>query len=471
MAQLPRPAAGPLRARRWDAVVLGGALPGLVAAARLGQAGLRVLVVEEESAARIAPPLREPFFLPGPEAGGVLPAILRELKIPLIEARRLETDPLALQVVMPGARVDVEGVARTAEELVAWGLAKPDAAPPLLRALTRAAAAEADAMLDSPVVRSSGLRRLSRPTAAASRHARGLPGEVASPPPEVVPFLEALVRSLGVLAGADPGPEARARLLGSTLHGAVAFPTSEHTLRGLLRERVRSLHGELRSLAGPFALVAADGDPGLAPARSPEVWLGRMLVLNAPRGLVARVSREVDPSLPDALDAPAPRRRRLAVHLRTRAELLPEGMGRRVVLVGDPRAPLEGTNRMTLAVHPLARGSDAVDLVASAVVEADEAASPARADALVRAVEALLPFSAGRLSRHEVPRPRWDDEDAREDPGRAGAWPAEVEPRLLARPPVWELPRSALGCLGVEGELLLGWRAGDRIAAELEGTR
>jgi len=467
MAQLPRPAASPLRARRWDTVVVGGALPGLVAAARLGQAGLRVLVVEEEKATRTWPPLREPFFLPGPGAKGVLPALLRELKIPLIDARRLEPDPLALQVVTPEARVDVEGVARTAEELVSWGLAKPEAALSLLRALARAAAAEGDAMLDSPVVRAGGLRRLSRATPPASRHDRGLPAEVANPPPELAPLLEALAQALGGIAGTGLGPESRARLLGSALQGAVAFPTPEHTLRGLLRERVRALHGELRSVAGPFALVAADGDPGLAPARSGEAWLGRALVLNAPRGLVARVSRELDPSLPDALDAPPPRRRRLSVHLRARADLLPEGMGRRVVHVGDPRAPLAGTNPITLSVHPPARSSDAVDLVAAAVVDAEDPDPEARAAELVRAVESLLPFSQGRLARHEVPRPRWDDDAAVEDSGRGGAWPGEVEVRALARPPVWDLPRSALGGLGVEGDLLLGWRAGDRIAADL----
>ena len=35
-------ATGDLRARRWDVLVLGGALPGLAAAVRLGMAGLRV---------------------------------------------------------------------------------------------------------------------------------------------------------------------------------------------------------------------------------------------------------------------------------------------------------------------------------------------------------------------------------------------------------------------------------------------
>ena len=35
------------RIRRWDAVILGSAIPGLVAAVRLGMTGARVLIIEE----------------------------------------------------------------------------------------------------------------------------------------------------------------------------------------------------------------------------------------------------------------------------------------------------------------------------------------------------------------------------------------------------------------------------------------
>jgi hypothetical protein len=48
------------RVRRWDAVILGSALPGLVAAIRLGMRGLRVLILEEDAAAARFPGLRGP---------------------------------------------------------------------------------------------------------------------------------------------------------------------------------------------------------------------------------------------------------------------------------------------------------------------------------------------------------------------------------------------------------------------------
>jgi hypothetical protein len=415
--------------------------------------------------------LREPFLLTGAQNGGILSAALRELSVPLIDQRRIEVDALAYQVVLPEARVVVAGPARTTEELVAWGLAKPDAALPLLRGLARAAAAERDAMLASPVLRSAGLRRLSRTPASPTRHARGLPAEAAAPPPELVPFLEAQVRALSNLASADPGPEARARLLGAVLEGGAAFPTAEHSLRGLLRERIFSLHGEFRPVAHGFQLVAVDGEPGLQPGKSSEYWLGRALVVNAPRGLVTRVLRQAESAAPPYLDAPPPPRRRAAVHLRAKREVVPEGMARRVILIGDPARPIEGTNAISIAVHPVSAGSDVVDLVASAVLAFDDRDLPARMDEIEAAVRALLPFSDQRMRRHDPERPRWDDDAALDDPLPGMAWPAEIEIKVSARPSVYLLDRAALGGLGIEGDLLLGWRAGERIAAELGPIR
>jgi flavin-dependent dehydrogenase len=65
---------GRLWARRWDVLVLGSALPGLVAAVRLGMAGARVLVVGEEAAARTPPLLLEPFYAAGARNGVPRPA-------------------------------------------------------------------------------------------------------------------------------------------------------------------------------------------------------------------------------------------------------------------------------------------------------------------------------------------------------------------------------------------------------------
>ena len=156
------PKSASLRARRWDALVLGGALGGLAAAVKLGRAGLRVCVVEEEEAARLPNFLREPFFLPGLAGEGPLDASLRELGLPPIERRDLVADPVAFQVLLPEARVDVGRAELLASELVSWGLAKPEDAEAAVAALSEAGRA-ADAHLSAlEWVRRGGLRGFAR---------------------------------------------------------------------------------------------------------------------------------------------------------------------------------------------------------------------------------------------------------------------------------------------------------------------
>ncbi|GAF80365.1 unnamed protein product, partial [marine sediment metagenome] len=248
MAELPAAdRRASLRARRWDAIILGGALPGLVAAIRLGMAGHRVLILEEEIAAATAPLLREPFLIAGGPRGA-LGVCLRQLSLPLIDLRRIEPDPVAYQVIFPNARIDVGATQLTADELVAWGLAKPEVTQEVLRGLSHASIAELDAMLNSPVVRSGGLRGRGRGGKAHARHARGLPEGASSPPPELAPFFDCQVRALSNLGASPPTPEARARLLGASAEGGAGFATSEVSLRGLLRRRVQAVHGEFRTV-------------------------------------------------------------------------------------------------------------------------------------------------------------------------------------------------------------------------------
>jgi len=114
------------RVRRWDAVILGSALPGLVAAIRLGMRGLRVLILEEDTAAVAYPGMREPFMMAGSGSDGVLGSCLKALEIPLIDRRRIRAAFPAYQVALPRARVDVGDADRTAEELEAWDLSPGD---------------------------------------------------------------------------------------------------------------------------------------------------------------------------------------------------------------------------------------------------------------------------------------------------------------------------------------------------------
>src|SRR5262245_15666111 len=461
------------RTRRWDAVVLGGALPGLVTAVILGQRGARVLVLEEEAAARRFPGLREPFFLPGSGRDSILGACLRALGVPLIDQRRVQVDAVGLQVVLPDVRLDVGDPALTASEWVAWGLAKPQLARALAQGLAAAAEAERRALLDAAFVRPSrrlGLGALRghparRPPAqaAAPSAPRGLPDALAALPQRLASALEAQARSLARLGSSEPGPEARARLLGARLEGTAQIRGTPW-LREILRQRVLSLYGEFRTLPGDFSLVAASGQPGVAQPGSEEVWAGRLLVVNAPLTALARVAEQQEVlGLPRA---PAERRRRLALHFRIPRRAVPEAMAPRVLRISDPEAPLEGANLVALRVFHAGGDAQATDLVVSAVVPCD-AADPAALEREVAAAAAcILPFAVPERPAAS-PEPRWDSDDPLPDPAPGTGWPGDVEVRAASRPPVYFLDRTGVAALGLEGDLLLGWRAGEAIISDL----
>jgi hypothetical protein len=449
MAGLPRIAAAEVhRVRRFDALVLGGALPGLVAAIRLAQRGARVLVVEEEAALRAHPGWREPFLLWDAEPAGVLGACLRALAVPLIDQRRLLVDDLALQVVTPRARLDWGRAPLASTELTSWGLSKPDEAFALLRALADAGTRARDALLASP---------------AAPRARRGA-GDVSQAPAETGPLrwppalehaqpaLRALLHGIAQALSeqATPPSEAAAlRLLGATLGGG-AILSGEGGLRDLLWRRYAALFGERRSIPGPLRLVSA---AQLAAVEAPgvqEILAGRALILNAPRDALARVHEGQAPSL---LKAPPATHRRIELPLRAPAELLPEAMAPRLLLLGDG-APVR------VARHAGRRGEQAELLVSTlAPRDADADAILSR---LERTIDELAPFCADRLERRPLPAARWDRDD-----GLLAAADSSGATRVSRSPLVVALERGASAAWGFEGDLLLGWRAGDELCAEL----
>jgi hypothetical protein len=466
---------GRVRTRRWDAVVLGGALPGLVSAIRLGMNGARVLVLEEAAAVDAFPGIREPFLITGAKSDGVLGRCLRELGIPLIDRQRIGSDPLAYQVAFPDARIDIGEPQRTFEELVSWQFAEPRIAKTLLRELAGAATAERDAMLEAPVVRLPrrmplAARRGPAPRGAeaaapSKRHDRGLPDTVRGLPARLSALLAAQTRALSNLGGSAPSPEATARLLGQSQEGSALFAGGEYWLHALLRRRIEALYGEFRTLPESFRLVSVSNQPGVALDDSSEAWCGRVLIVNAPRpALATAVGQDPKPGL---LEAPAPTRRRLKVHLRCRRSLLPSGMSKRVIAVRSHERPMDGTNVIALRVFPNTSRDDTVDLVASSVVAADEQNVAAREAEIEAGVTDLMPFAAGALARQASTGPRWDSDDWLCDPAPSTGWPAACNIRVSSRPPTYVLDRSAVGGLGFEGDVLLGWRAGDCVAAEL----
>ncbi len=462
MKHLPKAQTTPTsRIRRWDAVVLGSSLPGLVAAVRLGMHGGRVLVLEEKTAGARPDCLREPWWTSGVEKGSVFGACLRELRVPLIDQRRFEPEPLSFRMILPDARIDLGAPALTVDEWVAWGLATPEDARALASAVLDAADAEGKAMLDSQLVRSG--RRAARGASHDAGPERALATQLAKAPPRIATLFEAQARALSNLGASEPSGAARAWLLGAAFGGGSSI-RGEDSLRGVLRRRIEALYGEIRPLADTFRLVSALGQPGVAPdasGESGEVWVGRALVINAPRFALAR---EVAQDPPECLKVPDATHRRVRLHWQVAREALPAAMASRVVIVGEE--PLDGTRPVCLRCFGGGNGAP-VDLVATAVLPVDEAEHQDWEQQLEDRVTGLLPFADERLVRVPAPTLRWDDDTWLADPTPDAAWPSPAELRISPRQPIYSLERASVAGLGFEGDLLLGWRGGDAIAANL----
>jgi hypothetical protein len=458
------PKSASLRARRWDVLVLGGALGGLAAAVKLGRAGLRVCVVEEDAAARLPVYLREPFFLPGLAGEGPLDAGLRELGLPPIERRDLAADPVAFQVLLPDARVEVGRAELLVSELVSWGLAKPEGAAALAHALAEAGRAADERLHALDWVRRGVLRGLARGAREPLPFAP-LPAPLRAPERPVARLLETWVRATSGLAQGTPPPEALARLLAAPLGGGGAFDRPDTGLRTLLQHRIEALHGELRTLAGPFRLTELGGDPGVARLGLEDVWLGRALLVNAPCAALAAALGGFEQEVPRWLRGSEPSGREVRIHVRALREAVPEPLARRSVVALASGGCGSSAWPVTLALEPSARGARFVELVAGAVFPADAERAVAE-DTVAAALARLLPAAGNRVRRAPAPAPPlWDDTSLRFD-AAPGAWPAPLELRA-GRRPVYRLERAHVAALGAEGEILLGLRAADAILADL----
>lgn len=478
------------RARRWDALVLGSGLPALVAAARISATGQRVLVVEEEARTTLPAAVKEPFFLSGLRDQGMLDATMRALTVPLIDRRRIGNERLAYQIAADPYRIDIGQPILSAEELVDWGLAKPDDAQTLVRRRVEASETEREILYESPFVR-IGRRSadVGRPstrrnpnTAIVGNHQRGLPGEVVAAEGPLARVMQAEIRALSNLGTRTPSPEAQARLLGLGLAGGAGFADDPPWLIDLFRKRFTALYGDMRTLPGDFEIVQVAGQPGIRVIRTGEIWLGRALVLGAPTSaLFDAYGDEPARPAPSMLDRGTRRAYRAVFLFRVATSTLPEGMGARVIIPGNidgethADSPAAATSGITAAVtaYPCQTHPGRVDLVARAVLPdvepstLNEQLQVLRQDIAGR-LQALMPFCGDGLAQIELKAPSWDSDDGwLEDPRSDSAWPGEVDLRLSSKPPVYLLDRAGAAGLGLEGDLLLGWRGGDAIAEAL----
>jgi hypothetical protein len=174
---------------------------------------------------------------------------------------------------------------------------------------------------------------------------------------------------------------------------------------------------------------------------------------------------------PDFLKLDRPRCRRIGLHLRIDRDVLPRGMCPRVIALGDPGASgaqSPFSERVaSITAYAIPDSGEQFDLVARLRVNEGEDIEAAE-DELARRIHELMPFANGRIHRRAQRRPVWDDDGWLEDPAPGAGWPAEIDLRSMGKPAVYRMDRASVANLGVEGDLLLGWRAGDAIANALD---
>jgi hypothetical protein len=336
---------------------------------------------------------------------------------------------------------------------------------------------ERSVLLESPVVRVGRRAAGGRPP-QIGHHRRGLPGIVGTLAGPLPALLAAQIRALSNLGLGAPPPESQARLLGVPLAGGVGFADEPPWLYDLLRKRVAASYGDFRTLNGDFDLVAVSGQPGVRVRKTGEIWLGRTLVIAAaPSALRDHYGAEAALA-PEGASAAAPARPvpsilsrggsrafRVAFLFSVPTAVLPEGMSARLIL------PEQDADHPTTAItaFPSQTHAQRVDLVARAVVADRDPERLARVRrGIATRLRDLMPFCKDSLAVMTVEMPRWDGDDGwLEDPQPGLGWPSEIDLRISARPSVYHLDRAAVAALGFEGDLLLGWRGGDAIAAEL----
>jgi len=463
------------RVRRWDAVVLGSALPGLVAAARLAMRGAQVLVIEEETAVTSFAGLREPFLMTGDTSDSPLGACLSAIGVPLIDRRNLLFEPIAYQIVWPGTRLNFGDVERTADEFDCWNLAERRAAQDWLQQLERATASEGSRLLASQLA--SATRR---PAFAGRMPARTQAPPTATHPtvdhtiasaPGLAAIAEAQVRALADFGDRAPQGVDRDRLIGTGLGGAVTVGGKDPWLASLLRRRIEARHGAFRRLSGALRIVQSGNLPVVIADESRDASAARALLVNAPATALIEMDRRSNPeptpntqSAQTWLGDAAPSARRLSLHLRGDRRLLPEAMAPRVVCIRDLSAPMTGTN--VVRVRWFERGTE-VDLLADTTVAADSRDDDRALEDIGRSIVSLMPLGDEGWSRVAIPEPLWDRSDLLADPHDASGDPIPGLRQPIARVPVYVIDGSRSARRGFEGDLMLGWQAGDAIGAEL----
>jgi phytoene dehydrogenase-like protein len=395
----------------YDAVVCGNELTGLVTAALLGRRGLRVLLLASETdrpsfEAGGHTLSRGPALLP-PMATPTVARVLSDLNCVQIVKRRAPALAPSLQVVMPHHRFDLgAGEEALGRELAREFGGERGAIEAALQRL-----AETSALVDPLLATEITLppdgfwerREVARLESLLPRRGTDLLAPLPVPHP-----MRAVVAAPAALAGAVAPFElgragvslGQARSFDLARQGLQRFEGGEAGLTALFREKLETFSGERREKLVPVEVVVKRGKAtGVRVHPRDEtigcehlVWAGSAAALHA---ICAEKPPRRGPLGAPGLHVEA---YRYCLSLLVRPDALPEGMGERVFLIGDPKRPLIEENALAVTVgQPAPRQPDEIPIWVECIVPAPPVdAGPGYLRALrgrvVERLETLLPF-------------------------------------------------------------------------------
>jgi phytoene dehydrogenase-like protein len=484
----------------YDVVVCGGELTGLVTAALLGRRGFRVLLVGGEAdrptfeaAGHVL--ARGPALLP-PIGTPTVARVLQDLNCVQIVKRRAPALAPALQVVMPRHRFDVGADA----ELLGRELSREFGGErgAIEAALARVASTSAlvDPLLATEItLPPDGFwerREVGRLESLLPKRGSDLCAPLSAHHP-----MRAVISAPAMLAGALAPNElpranvALARAFELARQGLCRFEGGYGALHALFREKLETFSGERREKVVPVEVVMRRGRAvGLRVRPRDEtigcehlVWAGSAAALHA---ICAEKPPRRGPTGAPGLHVEG---YRYTIALLVGPEALPEGMGERVYLIGDPARPLIEENALAITVgQPAPRQPEQIPLWVECVVPAPPVdAGPGYLRALrgrvVERLEALLPFFRQHLvvlaSPHDGLPPELPGSSSK-PAAKKGAPAAPAPVPTLPLPPVYALEGDSpfdvaalphatgiknlylaglenLPGLGLEGELVSAW--------------
>ncbi len=438
-----------MRTNSYDTIVIGDDLAGLVAAALCAKRGLRVLVLTETP--------RPLSYQLGPHRLPVVPLVLGNRNSPAVRRvfdelglehaikRKLRSESPSMQLIGPDIRLEIgSDDARVLAELARERPSLPRSAAQALLD-SSVVAALFDAPLADNAFPPSGFwskREIGRETERAAEDGRAWLAALEDPALRALASLPA-----AIAASADPralSPAAVARGFHGWRHDAARLPGDWHTLRELLVDKLTHAGGELGTGKVEELTFGWGKVSGVRLASGDELGAGHVIAAMPLADLAPLLERKQPKRVAPLLCQLEATAYRYVLNLVVDEAGVPEGMGRVVLVVVDPAAPLLAPNAFAVHVdEPDDEARVVVTLTAACPVPAEANAKQlaqafaALRPALMANLEEVMPFVGRHLLLAHSPV------EAAPPQGSATAAP----PGLLARPePLWSWSRdSAMG--------------------------